>query len=354
MGWLTDRQYFPAIGTSAHEQYCGLDKMEEYQSFMEQTHHKSSELGTFVLKMLHDVLVITDKCAMMGYKWNHEKYLWEPCDLSNLMFCVSYIKAALFPASSSSPQQIRRLIGNICNHLYDAKFKERLDSNDPFSIPCENKQIFDMRLGSVRQRTRNDLFSKTFCARYLGPDLPHNEETVLTELFPRANVRRFVHLVLGLAMTGMAAPRHIALCGHGGTGKSTLVHLLRTMFGDFACSMTHAHYGMEPNLLRASREKKRLCTVSPELGASDEATKLQDYKCGSGLQYLYENITHTPENKDQFIRIVHNIRVSEQKGPRRITYGDVNRVFTILVNVAHAFIKKHDGQFPMPREDETV
>lgn len=178
----------------------------------------------------------------------------------------------------------RASIGGAMSLVASSLFVDRatLDSAD-FLLPCPGGVTVDLETGKVRRSSPADRMTK--CAG-VAPDasvrISHwiaflDQVSGGDEDFPR-----FVQVWFGYMLTGsVAAQKLFYIVGRGGTGKSTLVEIIRHVVGDFAAmteAATFAEQRHEPHPAALAALDGARAVFAPEFeGRRIDASKAKSY-----------------------------------------------------------------------------
>lgn len=119
---------------------------------------------------------------------------------------------------------------------YLARPQESLDE-DAFVVSCDNGTIALGRDVTLRAADRGDLVTRKLNAKFSKTtDAPPRFTAFLETILPDAELRDFVQRLFGYCLCGSIREQCIFLFyGTGRNGKSTLINVIREVFGDYAC-----------------------------------------------------------------------------------------------------------------------
>lgn len=122
-----------------------------------------------------------------------------------------------------------------------ATHPSQLDA-DPYLFNVDNGTL-DLRTMALRPPEPGDLITKLAGCGYYPTTVGLGFLRFIEEILPEANVRAYVQRLFGAAMLGQVKDHVLPIfTGEGSNGKSTLVELVRRVFGDYAIAA-------EPDLL---------------------------------------------------------------------------------------------------------
>ena len=140
--------------------------------------------------------------------------------------------------SASGLEGVLKLAGNL---LPLAVSVDQLDA-DPYLFNTTSGTL-DLRSGKVRRHDPADLLTKVAGCGYDPSATSELFDTFLAEVLPNAEVRAFTARVFGHALVGRVVEHLLPiLTGTGANGKSTLLDVVASAFGDYAIAA-------EPDLL---------------------------------------------------------------------------------------------------------
>ncbi len=118
---------------------------------------------------------------------------------------------------------------------YLSRPQDALDE-DGFLVTCENGTIELARDVELRAPERDDLITRRLNAKFDTRSACSRFEAFLAVILPDPEIREFVQRVFGYALCGSIREQCIFLFyGTGRNGKSTLINVVREVFGDYAC-----------------------------------------------------------------------------------------------------------------------
>ncbi|MGH2934975.1 MAG: DNA primase family protein [Gaiellaceae bacterium] len=104
---------------------------------------------------------------------------------------------------------------------------------DPLLLNVANGTL-DLRTGELRPHARGDLITKLAPVDYQQDAAAPAFEAFMRRILPDPDLRRFVVTLLGYSLTGLTTEQILVmLYGTGANGKTTLLELARTLFGDY-------------------------------------------------------------------------------------------------------------------------
>lgn len=139
------------------------------------------------------------------------------------------------------------------------------DAN-PLLLGCENG-VVNLATGELRPGRRDDRITLS-TGLHFDPNAPCPRwDRFISEVFPDAEVRSYIRLILGYAITGMTREQFWCLCyGKGANGKSTMLNTIRRAAGEYGHVMAFStiEKGKESAIPAdlAALAGKRIVTVS--------------------------------------------------------------------------------------------
>lgn len=104
---------------------------------------------------------------------------------------------------------------------------------DPMLFNVANGTL-DLRTGRLKDHTRADHITKAAAVRHDADATCPRFHTFLEQILPDPAVRDYLQRLVGYSMTGSTAEQILLiLYGSGENGKSTLIDLIRDLFGDY-------------------------------------------------------------------------------------------------------------------------
>ena len=116
---------------------------------------------------------------------------------------------------------------------------EKLNSS-PYLLPIKNNNVIDLRDGTIRTRTKHDYFSYELDVQYDNSDTSKAEKFFSELMQKNVEATRYLQTSLGYIITGETASKCLFLFvgEKGDNGKSTLIHILSTIFSQFYKSVS--------------------------------------------------------------------------------------------------------------------
>ena len=215
------------------------------------------DYAIYILDKLKDDIKFHTKLNQM-YKWSSSLALWRPMKIDNM---ISFIPDILIPHINTSPDpdQVQKEMSQIHSSskqksiLYQLKNRIELREDDEFIqnnfdvkkglIPIKDNKTIDMRTCDVRQRVREDYFTKTtdreFKPNYKREEVVKYYESILTNHLtktkPSQEYRECFEQVIAYSMTGENnLKKFVNLIGNGDNGKSVFIELHQEIFNGFS------------------------------------------------------------------------------------------------------------------------
>lgn len=215
------------------------------------------DYAIYILDKLKDDIKFHTKLNQM-YKWNSNVALWRPMKIENM---ISFIPDILIPHINTSPDpdQVQKEMSQIHSSskqksiLYQLKNRIEMREDDDFIqnnfdvkkglIPIKDNKTIDMRTCEVRQRVREDYFTKTtdreFKPNYNKAKIIEYYESILTNHLtktkPSQEYRECFEKVIAYSMTGENnLKKFMNLIGNGDNGKSVFIELHQEIFNGFS------------------------------------------------------------------------------------------------------------------------
>ena len=123
--------------------------------------------------------------------------------------------------------------------FYNDTLIDKLNLNE-FYLPILNKQVVDLRTGKTRERTKYDLFTFECPVNLLDDQdtLEHAYEFFRQVMNNNEENLLFFQKVLGYICSAWTIERKLFFFwGHGSNGKSTVIDILKLIFGDYYTSL---------------------------------------------------------------------------------------------------------------------
>jgi len=129
-----------------------------------------------------------------------------------------------------------------CRELFlDEDFVKKVDENR-YLLACHNG-VFDMKNLTFRDGKQEDYLSFS-TGIDIDPELAYSSypawkdvDSFLCQVLPNPTVRAYFLLHLARCLDGVGTQRFHILTGSGSNGKSMLMNLVETAFGDYACKV---------------------------------------------------------------------------------------------------------------------
>jgi phage/plasmid-associated DNA primase len=175
--------------------------------------------------------------------------------------------------------------------FFDRDFAKKLDENK--HLIAFNNGVFDTLTQSFREGRSEDCIS--FCTNIdYAIDTHYNEfacwsevETFLHSILPNRNVRDYFLKHLATCLSGVFNQRFHILTGSGSNGKSMLMNLCSTAFGDYCYKANIAMFTQKRN--KAGAASPEMVRMKGKLGRNVMVDKLAQLKY-EGLAQLLKDL----------------------------------------------------------------
>lgn len=213
----------------------------------------------------------------------------------------------------------------------------------PLVLPCVNG-IIEMETGELRPGTPGDLLSKACPVEYRGFDEPCPEwENFLASIQPDEEVRDFLQVLLGYAVTGLTAEQFIAVfIGPGRNGKGLLFEILELILGPLywaiqselllQTKVARSSAGASPD--KVALKGRRICAASETEKGRHISTSMVKELTGNdtiNARLLYDK-------HDSNFRPTHKLFLRSQYAPEGLAKDFALKERLIYINFPYMFV----------------